>query len=88
MLPPSPKWVSHSLWFKVEDSPFWACEACTTGEIFKVLFIHHLIFDLDELVRAWLYKDPKVSVLQANVKLFQESAGHGIRGLEVQYWMW
>ena len=40
--------------------------------IFELLFIHHLIFGLLGLVglnRAWLYKDPKVSVLQANVQV-------------------
>ena len=38
----------------------------------KQICPRHLVLDLDDLVRinrVWLYKDPKVSVLQANVKL-------------------
>ena len=36
--------------------------------------MHHLIFDLADLVgmkRTWLYKEPKVSVLQVNAQLKQ-----------------
>ena len=68
-------WASHNLWFQVQLSSFWASEACASEEIFKLLFMHHLILDLDDLVRinrAWLYKEPKVWVLQANAKLVQK----------------
>ena len=40
--------------------------------------------DLGRINRAWLYKGPKVLVLQANAKLVQ-SVGLGIRGPGVQY---
>ena len=51
--------ASHNLWFQVEQFPFWVSEVCATEENFKLLFMHHLILDLDDLVRinrAWLYK--------------------------------
>ena len=42
--------------------------------------------DLVRINRAWLYKDPEVSVLQANAKLVQrEDVGLGIRVPGVQY---
>ena len=59
--------ASHNLWFQVQHYPLYTnltslkfC-SCTTWYL-----------DLDHLRRinrAWLYKEPKVSVLQANVKL-------------------
>ena len=60
------------LGFQVQHAPCYTNWALATWEIFKHLFMHHLIFALDDQVRInreWLYKDPKVSVLQANVKL-------------------
>ena len=45
--------------------------------------MHQLTFGLDLLGinRAWLYKELKLSVLQANANLAQkESVGLGIRG--------
>ena len=51
----------------------WATEAFATREIFKLLPMHHFIFGLwsFRINRAWLYKDPKVSVLQANASVAQ-----------------
>ena len=43
--------------------------------------MHHLIFGFDDLIRinkAWLIKEPQVSVLQANAKLGQK----GVSDLE------
>ena len=47
MIPPSGDrtQASHNLWFQVLHYPFWASEACAT-EIFKLLFMHYLIFGL------------------------------------------
>ena len=64
-----------NLWFQVQHSPFLAKWACATKGIFKLLLMHHLFLDFDDLVginRAWLYKEPKVSVLQANAQLAQK----------------
>ena len=35
-----------NLWFQVQHSPFSASETCATYGIFKLLFMHHLIFGL------------------------------------------
>ena len=35
-----------NLWFRVQHSPFLASLACATQEIFKLLFLHHLIVGL------------------------------------------
>ena len=58
------------LWFQVQHSPFWANLANATYENFCSCATSFL--DLDDLVRineACLYKEPEVSVLQANAKL-------------------
>ena len=52
--------------------PFWAKLACVTYGMFKPLLMHHLILDLVGINRAWLYKEPLVSVLQANAQLVQQ----------------
>ena len=58
------------LGFQVQHAPFYTNWALATSEIFKHLFMHHLIFGLDDQVKInRLYKDPKASVLQANVKI-------------------
>ena len=48
MLPPNGdrSQASHNLLFQVQHYPFWASEACPASEIFKLLFVHHLIFGL------------------------------------------
>ena len=54
------------LWFQVQHSPFWANLVCATLNFCSCTT---LFFDLDDLVRiyrAWLCKEPKVSVLQVN----------------------
>ena len=60
-----------NLWFQVQHSPFWPNVARATQEIIKLLFMHHLIFGLRWFNRAWIYKDPKVSVLQTNVTFIE-----------------
>ena len=47
-------------------------------EIFQLLLMYHFIFDLVRINRVWLYKQPKVSILQANAKLVQYNANIGI----------
>ena len=42
----------------------------------RLLFTHHLD-DLVKINRAWLHKEPKVSVLQANTKLVQKKDSAG-----------
>ena len=64
-----------NLWFQVQHSPFWTNLSFATWKIFKLLLMHHLISGLGYFVginRAWLYKEPKVSVLQANDKLVKK----------------
>ena len=39
-------WASHDLWFQVQHYPFWTNLTHATLEIFKLLFMHHLIFGL------------------------------------------
>ena len=34
-----------NLWFKVQHSPFWTYLACAAWGIFKLLFMHHFIFE-------------------------------------------
>ena len=64
------------LWFQVKHYPFSAL-------IWHVLFWISLNFcshttwsldldDLDIINRAWVYKEPKVSVLQADTKLVKK----------------
>ena len=62
--------------FQVQHSPFWAKWACATfkGSLNFCSCINWFL-DFEYLVginRAWLYKEPKVSVLQANVHLAQK----------------
>ena len=52
-------WASHNPWVQVQHHTFWTDLACAIQEIFKLLFMHHLILD----------NEPKVSVLEANVNL-------------------
>ena len=79
--------ASHNLCFQVQHSHLWVSEACATEEIFKLLFMHHLTFGLggtDDLAiinRVWLYKEPQISVLQANAKLVQ-------KGLDLESEVW
>ena len=35
-----------NLWFQVQHYPLWTNLACATYGIFKLLFMHHLIFGL------------------------------------------
>ena len=67
----SPLFLLH-LWFKVQHSPFWANLACATWGSLNVCYCTTWFLDLDYLVginRAWLYKERKSSILQANAKL-------------------
>ena len=63
-----------NLCFQVKHSPFLANLACATQEIFKLLFIHHLIFELwlESIKYDYIRKELKVSVLQANAKLVKK----------------
>ena len=53
--------ASHNLWFQIQHYPYYTILTCATWEIFKLLFMHHLMYEprrtLDDLVRinrAWL----------------------------------
>ena len=65
--------ASQNLSYQIQQSPFWAAEACGTLEIFYSCTTWFLY--LDDLViinRTWLYKEHKVWVLQANAQLVQK----------------
>ena len=47
-------WASHNLRFQVQHSPFYTNLSCATQEIFKLLFMQHLILDF-EVLRGFSY---------------------------------
>ena len=61
-------WPLINLWFQVQYSTFWANLACATLNFCSCTTWFLDLDDLVEINKAWLYKEPNISVLQANVQ--------------------
>ena len=64
-----------NLWFQVQHFLFWAKWHLLLRESLNFCLCNTWFLALDHLVginRAWLYKTPKVSILQANTQLVQK----------------
>ena len=61
-----------NLWFQVQHSPFWTNWVLLLRRSLNLCLCTTWFFKLGDLVKIntlWLYKEPKVSVLQENALL-------------------